>query len=826
MCSRLKSDPKTKHIPVLHVSATGEFDSDLPEALAHDSDGYLREPIEPATLVATVRALIHTAEDRDRWRRSEARYRRFLEQAYEGVWVVDGTGRTEYVNARMAEMLKCPQADQLIGRSAFDFVPTGDSNLLKAQFASRLAGDARERYEVRLRCFDGSVLWASVSGSNVFDHEGAAVGRMALFTDIADRKRDEEVLRESQQRLELALEAAELGTFELDLVSRTVTASQRTCAMFGFDRAPATPEDWIARIHPEDRERVASELQTSIAGPARFDTANRVLRQNGSMVWVVARAVPVMDTTGRAVRLVGVAQDVTSQRQDEQVRERERGLLRAIIDNIPVMLCLYDPRLNTFELNQEFQRVLGWSTQEANAGDFLAKVYPDPSYKRGAIEYMQSLAPGWRDMNATAKNGERVASEWANIRLADDRMIGIGIDTRERMAARDELLRAVQLHEQQFRMFDGVASTTPDFVYLFDRQGRFLYANRRLLEVWGMELRDVIGKTCRELGYEQWHHDMHMREIAQVIETKTPIKGEVPFKAPLTGIFGVYEYIFSPVLGPDGEVETIAGTTRDVTDRKRVEESLRSANEQLTRVNHDLEQFAYSASHDLQEPLRNVSAYSQLLHRRYAGTLGDDGEMFLGYIVDGAQRMGQLLSDLLAYTRAGSEDDAPVALTDCEAVLERVVAGLDQTVQHTRAVITHSRLPSLCIYPGHMQQVFQNLIGNALKYRKEGEAPRVHVHAEAQNGAWQFSITDNGIGIAPEYHERIFGMFKRLHSDTEKYSGTGMGLAICQRIIERYGGRVWVESDVAAGSTFRFTFPIARTSDATTGPLSTASGSR
>ena len=473
VCSRLKSDPKTKHIPVLHVSATGEFDIDLPEALAHDSDGYLREPIEPATLVATVRALIRTAEDRDHWRRSEARYRRFLEQAYEGVWVVDGTGRTEYVNTRMAEMLKCPEAEQLIGRSAFDFVPTGDSDLLKAQFASRLASDARERYEVRLRCFDGSVLWASVSGSNVFDDEGAAVGRMALFTDITERKRGVEALRESQQRLELALEAAELGTFELDLVTRTVTASQRTCDMFGFERAPATAEDWIARIHPEDRERVASELQASISGPARFDTANRVLRQNGSIVWVVAKAVPVVDTTGHAVRLVGVAQDVTSQKQSEQVRERERDLLRAIIDNIPVMLCLYDPSLNTFEFNQEFQRVLGWSTQDANAGDFLAKVYPDPSYKRGATEYMQSLAPGWRDLNATAKNGDVVASEWANIRLADDRMIGIGIDTRERMAARDELVRAVQLHEQQFRMFDGVASTTPDFVYLFDRRDIF-----------------------------------------------------------------------------------------------------------------------------------------------------------------------------------------------------------------------------------------------------------------------------------------------------------------------------------------------------------------
>lgn len=156
------------------------------------------------------------------------------------------------------------------------------------------------------------------------------------------------------------------------------------------------------------------------------------------------------------------------------------------------------------------------------------------------------------------------------------------IETRRR--TQQALSLAAELHQQQVRLFDGIASTTPDFVYVFDRQGRFLYANRRLLEVWGMKLPDVVGKTCRQLGYEQWHHDMHMREIAQVIRTKRQIKGEVPFKAPLTGIYGIYEYIFTPVFAPDGEVEFIAGTTRDVTERKNVEDALRRSEERLAQV--------------------------------------------------------------------------------------------------------------------------------------------------------------------------------------------------------------------------------------------------
>src|SRR6185312_2448646 len=183
--------------------------------------------------------------------------------------------------------------------------------------------------------------------------------------------------------------------------------------------------------------------------------------------------------------------------------------------------------------------------------------------------------------------------EWRLNRLPlPDRRFGVVCyfrDISERKRTREKLLELTARQEQQARLFDGVASTTPDFVYAFDLQGKFLYANRRLLEVWGMKLPAVIGKTCRQLGYEQWHHDMHMREIRQVIETKQSIRGEVPFKAPRTGIFGVYEYIFTPVFGPGGEVEFIAGTTRDVTDRKRAEMALQEAQQKLRQHAEDLE---------------------------------------------------------------------------------------------------------------------------------------------------------------------------------------------------------------------------------------------
>jgi signal transduction histidine kinase len=238
----------------------------------------------------------------------------------------------------------------------------------------------------------------------------------------------------------------------------------------------------------------------------------------------------------------------------------------------------------------------------------------------------------------------------------------------------------------------------------------------------------------------------------------------------------------------------------EITSRKRTEDQLR-------RANLDLEQFAFSASHDLQEPLRNVAVYSQLFKKNYGANLDDKAKMFLEYMIDGAQRMGYLLSDLLKYTQAVSLDQGPVKATDAECVLAQVLENLRHTLEASNASITHSPLPSVCIDEVHLNQLFQNLIGNALKYRKDDRAPKVHISAMRLDGQWRFSVKDNGIGIAPEYQRHVFGIFKRLNAKTTKYSGTGVGLAICQKTVERYGGHIWIESELGEGSTFHFTIP-------------------
>jgi light-regulated signal transduction histidine kinase (bacteriophytochrome) len=240
---------------------------------------------------------------------------------------------------------------------------------------------------------------------------------------------------------------------------------------------------------------------------------------------------------------------------------------------------------------------------------------------------------------------------------------------------------------------------------------------------------------------------------------------------------------------------------------KRLREEHNQAQEALARSNQDLEQFAYVASHDLQEPLRMVATYTQLLAERYRGKLDADADKYIHYAVEGALRMQALVQDLLAFSRVGRQGPEPEN-TDCNAAVERAVQNLQTAVQEGSARITHDHLPAVIADRSLLVQVFQNLIGNALKFRGP-EPPAVHVSASKKGREWVFSVADNGIGISPEHAEMIFVIFKRLHSRAE-YPGSGIGLAICKKIIERQGGKIWVESQPGQGSTFKFTLPVTR----------------
>jgi PAS domain S-box-containing protein len=302
-----------------------------------------------------------------------------------------------------------------------------------------------------------------------------------------------------------------------------------------------------------------------------------------------------------------------------------------------------------------------------------------------------------------------------------------------------------------------------------------------------------------------------------ILHGQLPIRSylAVPVKSRAGKIFGALLFghqkpgVFSEeheqvVQGIAAQAATALDNAQLFDESKQAQAALRQSNEELRRANEDLNQFAYSASHDLQEPLRMVAIYSQMLERKYADKLDENAKEYIRYTVQGAKRMEMLVRDLLAYTQAADISDEEIPAVDMAAVLDKVLLNLKTAIDENRATVLYSALPRIHVKEVHLTQLFQNLIGNAIKYRKPDVLPRIEVSCQEVDGFYKFCFSDNGIGIPSAYQKQIFGIFKRLHT-ADQYSGTGIGLAICQRIVERYGGRIWVESEEGKGSQFCFT---------------------
>jgi light-regulated signal transduction histidine kinase (bacteriophytochrome) len=258
----------------------------------------------------------------------------------------------------------------------------------------------------------------------------------------------------------------------------------------------------------------------------------------------------------------------------------------------------------------------------------------------------------------------------------------------------------------------------------------------------------------------------------------------------------------TPVETGDGLL--VLAAVADITKRRIAEDARRKYAAALQRSNEDLQQFAYVASHDLQEPLRKIARFCDLVESSYADKLDEEGKSYIRFAVDSANRLRNMVKDLLVYSRVQLQD-APFRKVDAHQALLKAIENLQWTIEESEADVTYERLPTVFADELQLIQLFQNLIGNAIKYRGDAK-PRIHVQFEENEREWVFSVRDNGIGIAPEFHQRIFGIFKRLHGPHE-FSGTGIGLAICKRIVERLGGTLWIESEVGQGSTFLFTLP-------------------
>jgi PAS domain S-box-containing protein len=359
-------------------------------------------------------------------------------------------------------------------------------------------------------------------------------------------------------------------------------------------------------------------------------------------------------------------------------------------------------------------------------------------------------------------------------------------------------------------LLHGIVQLASDGIIAIDDQERIRLFNRGAEEIFGYTADEVLGEKLEVLLPERYravHHAEHLPYFSRAHETSRRMgerrevygrrKGgeEFPAEVSISKVDVEGRRLYNAVV-------------RDVTERRRYEAALRERGEALQRSNDELERFAYVASHDLQEPLRMVASYTQLLARRYHGKLDAQADKYINFAVDGAQRMQALINDLLALSRVGTQGK-PFERVDVAAVIRRTLRWLERALEEADGTVDVGPMPSVLGDAGQLDQLFQNLVANALKFRRPGVRPVVTVRAERRHAPaeeWLFSVADNGIGFEPEFAERIFIVFQRLHTRAE-YPGTGVGLAICKKIVERHGGRIWAESVPNAGTTFFFTIP-------------------
>ena len=528
----------------------------------------------------------------------------------------------------------------------------------------------------------------------------------------------------------------------------------------------------------------------------------RMMKKDAAPFWARLEATRAQDADRATLYRVVVSDITERKRADEKIAFSE-ALLNATLDSIPDIIGIQNPDLTIIRYNHAGYKFLNLAPEKVHGRrcyELIGRNIPcgecatEKALNTKKLEQIETHLPEYGvylDCRSNPVLNDKGEVEFIVVQLQD-------ITERKRV---EEVLRE---SEQRFRH---VSELITDFAYscIKSPDGPFKidWLTGAVEKITGYTADEIRDLTCwRPLVVED---DIPLFD--HNVTGLTPgewARSEIRIRKRDGGIIWLASFAqcFTDQHRP--AYHRIYGGCRDITERKRADAALVRKSEDLARSNADLVQFAYVASHDLQEPLRTITRFVQLLEKRYQGKLDSDADEFIGFIVGGTKRMQQLINDLLTYSRVNTRR-APLSPMKIEDALHSALQNLRYVLDESRGSVTFEEMPSIVADEQQMTQLFQNLIGNALKFQVE-EAPRVEISAALKGNEWVFSVRDNGIGIDPKYKDRIFEIFQRLHT-REEYPGTGIGLAIAKKIVERHAGRIWVESEPGKGSTFYFTIP-------------------
>jgi PAS domain S-box-containing protein len=759
--------------------------------------------------------LVEPGGDETRLAQMESRYRGLLEAAPDAMVVVNDRGEIVLLNVQAEKQFGYPR-DQLVGQQVTSIIPEGFAERLVADgtrsAAEALAQQIGTGIELSGRRKDGAEFPIELMLSPLESPEGILVtaairdisrrrdGERQLTLLEARRRLTEEALRESEERYRMLIEGVQdHAIFMIDTRGNVVSWNAGAARIKGYSAEQIIGRNFSCFFTAEDiaRGRPEQILRLTMLSGRHEEQATRV-RMNGSHFLASITITALRDAAGNLRGFSEFSRDLS---ESQEAGARYRGLLEAAPDAMVVVNQAGQIVLLNLRAEKQFgyyrDELVGQQVKSIIPEGFAERLIADGS--RSAAEALAQQIGTGLELRGRRKDGTEFPIELMLSPLENAEGILVTAAIRD-ISVRKAAVEHLAQMEGRYR---GLLEAAPDAMVLVSQCGSIVLVNRQAEKMFGYVREALVGSSAQMLLSTQSVEVLAAstrRSADGVFSEQSQTGLELEGRHEDGSQFPI-EVMLSPLTTIDeGVLLTVA--IRDITQRKQVEAHLLQTLVELNRSNDELGQFAYIASHDLQEPLRMVASYTQLLSKRYAGKLDADADEFIAFAVDGANRMQRLIQDLLAYSRVGTKG-RELAETSSEDALEHALMNLGGAIAESGALVTHDPLPSVLADESQLVQLFQNLVGNAIKYQSPG-VPKIHVSSsKADHTKWMFSVEDNGLGIEPQYFDKIFGMFQRLHR-REEFEGSGIGLAICKKIVERHGGSISLESTPGQGSTFHF----------------------
>lgn len=748
--------------------------------------------------------LVRATSEKDRLQRM---YETALSHTADFVYLFDTTGRFTYINKALLD---------LWGKT---FSESVGKNFIELDYPPELAAKLQRQIEEVVRSASpvrDETPYTSAEGTEAYEYifmpvfgpDGTVEAVAGSTREISDRKRSEEALRASEERYRALVIASS------DVVYRMSGDWTELYPLNGRGLIASNDEpnrNWMERnIPPSEHSRIREAIANAVAGKSMFELEHQVFGEDGSIGWTLSRAVPICNDTGEITEWFGTASDVTRRKEAESALNDIRSRMEAALSAGAIGTWSWDVQADAFYGDASLVRIFGVDTEHVSGGkiaNIMETIHPEDRERVSSLIEM-ALASG-----DSYEADYRVAQpdetyKWVTARGKIERnqmggpvrFPGVVIDITDRKRAEKNLARVTAESDQRRRIYETILSNTPDFAYVIGLDHRFIYCNDPLLRMWGRTWNEAVGKTFLEIGYEPWHAEMHEQEVDTVKATRKPVRGEVPFN----GTLGkrIYDYIFVPVFDSNGEVEAVAGTTRDVTERKAVEESILEADKKK-------DDFLALLAHELRNPLAPIRNGLEVL--RLAE--GDEEAMKSAREMMDRQlsHMVRLIDDLLDISRITTNK---LELRRKRITLREVV---NSGIEGAGHLVTNSGHELTVILPSEeiilnadltrLAQVLSNLLANSAKYTPRGG--KIEVSARRIGSEVQLSVSDTGLGIPEAELPRIFDMFRQVDRNVERSTGgLGIGLALVKGLVEMHSGSVAVESAEGKGSTFTVSLPV------------------